>query len=84
MHLIQPKLLYSYEKAKRLKVSVSGIRYAKHRLGETYKKNSQSSDPERRSMFCKKIEELKKEAKQIGYSDESGFAHDIPRTHEHY
>jgi transposase len=35
---------YSYERAKRLGVSASGIRYAKQRLGVTYKKNSQSSE----------------------------------------
>jgi hypothetical protein len=32
-------------------------------------------------MFCQKIEELKKEDKQIVYIDESGFAPDMPRTH---
>lgn len=32
-------------------------------------------------MFCQKIEALKKEDKQIVYIDESGFAHDMPRTH---
>ena len=32
-------------------------------------------------MFCQKIEELKKTNKQIVYIDESGFAHDMPRTH---
>ncbi|WP_235075655.1 hypothetical protein [Holospora undulata] len=72
-----------YERAKSLEVSASGIRYAKHRLGETYKKTL-NHPIQRRSMFCQKIEELKKEDKQIGYSDESGFAHDIPRTHGHY
>ena len=32
-------------------------------------------------MFCQNIEELKKEGKPIVYIDESGFAHDMPRTH---
>ena len=32
-------------------------------------------------MFCQKIEAWKKENKQIVYIDESGFAHDMPRTH---
>ena len=32
-------------------------------------------------MFCRKIDELKKEDTQIVYIDESGFAHDMPRTH---
>ena len=35
---------YSHERAKRLGVSASGIRYAKQRLGVTYKKNSKSSE----------------------------------------
>jgi transposase len=33
---------YSYERAKRLGVSTSGIRYANKRLGITYKKNLES------------------------------------------
>ena len=32
-------------------------------------------------MFCQKINEFKKEGKQVVYIDESGFAHDMPRTH---
>ena len=32
-------------------------------------------------MFCQKIDEFKKANKQIVYIDESGFAHDLPRTH---
>lgn len=32
-------------------------------------------------MFCQKIDELKEANKQIVYIDESGFAHDMPRTH---
>jgi transposase len=39
---------YSYERAQRLGVSPSGIRYAKKRLGITYKKNSQSSQSKSR------------------------------------
>lgn len=31
-------------------------------------------------MFCQKIDEFKKANKQIVYIDESGFAHDLPRT----
>lgn len=33
---------YSYERARRLGVSVSGIKHAKKRIGVTYKKNSKS------------------------------------------
>ena len=32
-------------------------------------------------MFCQKIDELKKENRQVVYIDESGFAHDMARTH---
>jgi len=32
-------------------------------------------------MFCQKIEDLKKEGMPIAYIDESGFAHDMPRTY---
>lgn len=32
-------------------------------------------------MFCERIAELKREEKPIVYIDESGFAHDMPRTH---
>lgn len=39
------------------------------------------ADPEKRSTFCQRIEALEKEGKPIVYIDESGFAHDMPRTH---
>lgn len=32
-------------------------------------------------MFCQRIDELEREEKPIVYIDESGFAHDMPRTH---
>ena len=32
-------------------------------------------------MFCQKISQLQNEGKVIAYIDESGFAHDMPRTH---
>lgn len=74
---------YSYERARRLGVSASGIKHAKKRIGVTYKKtlNHPKADPEKRSTFCRRLEELKKEEKPIVYIDESGFAHDMPRTH---
>ena len=43
--------------------------------------NDPKADPEKRSTFCRRLEELKKEEKPIVYIDESGFAHDMPRTH---
>ena len=39
------------------------------------------ADAEKRRVFQKKIEEHKKDGKPIVYIDESGFAHDMPRTH---
>jgi transposase len=39
---------YSYERAQRLGVSASGIRYAKQLLGVSYKKNSKSSQSKSR------------------------------------
>jgi transposase len=47
---------YSYERARRLGVSTSGIKHAKKRMGITYKKNSKSSE----SRFRKKIYVLPK------------------------
>lgn len=39
------------------------------------------ADLEKRFMFCKEIQKLKDEGRTIAYIDESGFAHDMPRTH---
>lgn len=39
---------YSYERARRLGVSASGIKHAKKRIGVTYKKNATSSQSGRR------------------------------------
>jgi hypothetical protein len=43
--------------------------------------NHPKADPEKRAMFCQEIDKLKSEGKPIVYIDESGFAHDMPRTH---
>jgi transposase len=74
---------YSYERARRLGVSASGIKHAKKRIGVTYKKtlNHPKADAVKRSTFCQQIDKLKKEEKPIVYIDESGFAHDMPRRH---
>ena len=32
-------------------------------------------------MFCQEIQKLKDEGRTIAYIDESGFSHDMPRTH---
>jgi hypothetical protein len=39
------------------------------------------ADPEKRSAFCQAIQHFKKEGRSIVSIDESGFAHDMPRTH---
>ncbi|MDF3048194.1 MAG: transposase [Candidatus Midichloriaceae bacterium] len=74
---------YIHERAKKLGVSKSGVHDAMKRLGVSYKKtlNHPKAAPEKRSMFCQRIDELQKEGKSIAYIDESGFAHDMPRTH---
>ena len=74
---------YCYERTVRLGASSTGIRDAIYRLGVTYKKtlNHPKADLEKRSMFCQEIQKLKNEGKTIVYIDESGFAHDMPRTH---
>ncbi len=74
---------YGYERAERLCASRNGIQDAMKRLSVTYKKtlNHPKADPEKRFTFCQKIEELEKDGKTIAYIDESGFAHDMPRTH---
>ncbi|MDX1917297.1 MAG: IS630 transposase-related protein [Rickettsiaceae bacterium] len=68
---------YSYERARRLGCSASGIKHAKKRIGVAYKKtlNHPKADLKRRSMFCQKIDELKKENRKLVYIDESGFTH---------
>jgi transposase len=37
-------------------------------------------DPVKRSIFCQELNIIKEEGKAIIYIDESGFAHDMPRT----
>ncbi|ETZ05078.1 hypothetical protein [Holospora undulata] len=44
-----------YERAKRLEVSTSGIRYAKQRLGETYKKTLNHPIQRKSLRFAKKL-----------------------------
>jgi len=39
------------------------------------------ASPEKRSIFSQEIQKLKDEGRTIAYIDESGFAHDMPRTH---
>lgn len=60
---------YCYERGKRLGASATGIRDAQYRLGVTYKKtlNHPKADLAKRSIFCQRIDELKKEEKPIAY-----------------
>lgn len=39
------------------------------------------ANPEIRSAFCQEIKKYEEENRSIVYIDESGFAHDMPRTH---
>jgi len=39
------------------------------------------ADDEKRSKFCETIEAFKKQERPLVFLDESGFAHDMPRTH---
>ncbi len=70
------------ESAQRLGVSTTGIRDAQYRLGITDKKAHYhpKADPEKRQIFSQTIAEVQKAGKPIVYMDESGFAHDMPRT----
>ena len=74
---------YLIERAKRLNVSRNAIWCGLKRLNVTYKKNASApqADPEKRSIFCQRIETYKTRGTPIVYIDESGFAHDMPRTH---
>ena len=38
-------------------------------------------DSEKRAIFCQKISEYKRNGRSVVFLDESGFAHDMPRTH---
>ena len=53
------------------------------RLGVAYKKHYwyPKANEEERTMFKNKIAKYKEEGCSIVYIDESGFAHDMPRTH---
>ena len=43
--------------------------------------NHPKANPQKRSEFCQTIETFKKEERPLVFLDESGFAHDMPRTH---
>ncbi len=74
---------YQCERAKRLGVSTQGINHALRRLGVTYKKTLRHprASAEERHIFQEKIAGYERAGRVIVYLDESGFAHDMPRTH---
>ena len=74
---------YQYERAQRLGVSRGGVYHALKRLGVTYKKTLKhpKACAEKRAIFCRQIEQCQASGKPLVYLDESGFAHDMPRTH---
>jgi len=51
--------------------------------GSPIKKTLQhpKATPEKRSVFCEAIAKHKEESRPLVFIDESGFAHDMPRTH---
>jgi transposase len=74
---------YQYERAARFNVSQRGIGDALKRLKISHKKSLEhpKADPEKRQRFEEKIKSYEAENRPIIYIDESGFAHDMPRTH---
>jgi transposase len=74
---------YQYERARRLNVSPRCVGYALKRLGVSYKKtlNHPKADPEKRFIFSQHSRAFKRQGRSLVFVDESGFAHDMPRTH---
>jgi hypothetical protein len=74
---------YQAERARRLGVSEKGIVHALRRMSISYKKNT--ADPktheDKRYAFQETIKAYEAQNRVIVYIDESGFAHDMPRTH---
>ncbi len=72
---------YQYERARRFGVGVQGINHALRRLGVTYKKNAHASRNVRGRAFQTIIKMYGHRGRPVVYVGESGFAHDMPRTH---
>jgi transposase len=74
---------YQYERAQRLNVSTNCVHFALKRLHVTYKKSlcHPKASPEKRSTFCQRLQTYKEEGCSLVFLDESGFSHDMPRTH---
>ena len=75
---------YQYERAERFGVSQMGICSALKRLKVRYKKTTlqhPKANAAARSAFCQTIKRYKQSGHSLMYLDESGFAHDMPRTY---
>ena len=74
---------YQAERAERFGVSRNSIRWGLKKLGVTYKKTLKhpKSNEDEGQKFQEKIDAYKAENRPLIYIDESGFAHDMPRTH---
>ena len=75
---------YQYERAERFGVSSQGIAYALKRLNISGKKKTfkhPKANEEAQKTFKAQIESYRAIDKPIVYIDESGFAHDMPRTY---
>ena len=76
---------YQHERAARLGSSQRGISDALQCLTISRKKNVSASDPKAdeasRDAFRSKIKEYHTDKRSVISVDESGFAHDMPRTH---
>ncbi len=75
---------YQYERAARFGVTQKSIRQALRKPGFDAKKSDAASEGGRRRtarFFCEKITQYEEDGRSIVYIDESGFAHDMPRTH---
>ena len=74
---------YQAERARRLGVSEKGIGHALRRMNISYKKTLQHprANEDEQRIFQETIQAYQAQHRVIVYIDESGFAHDMPRTH---
>ena len=74
---------FIHERARRLSVSRGAIEGGLKGLRVTYKKSlaHPKASAEARGIFQRTLENLRQERRPIVFIDESGFAHDMPRTH---
>ncbi|KAF0118944.1 MAG: Transposase [Rhodospirillaceae bacterium] len=74
---------YQAERAMRLGASAKGVGHALRRMNITYKKTLQhpKANVAARLTFRQRIDAYQAQGRTIVYSDESGFAHDMPRQY---